>query len=192
MIYRLTFTFKADANASLKNVVEADKFKRVFEADPYATFLDLHNAILESVGYPNDQMTSFLICNDGWEVKQEVTLMDMGGSYEEDTYVMEDTHLDDLITEPKQKLLYVFDPMFERTFDGRLTEIISGKSMSGVKCVEKAGKAPQQLQQDDTFANVGGKDLDLGEDFYGDSQYDQDELDMDGYSDLSFEDGTMF
>ena len=48
MIYRFTFSCE-----------EGDpQFRRVFEADPDATFLDLHEAILKSVGYPDDQMTS--------------------------------------------------------------------------------------------------------------------------------------
>ncbi len=181
MIYRFTFMSE-----------EKDDFKRVFEADPYATFLDLHKAILESTGYPDDQMTSFFLCNDRWEKEQEITLVEMESSYEYDNLVMEDTHLDDLITEPKQKLMYIFDPMFERNFFGHLTEIVAGKSMSGVVCVDKTGKAPKQLQSDDAFAAVAAKNIDIDDDFYGDSQYDQDELDLDGFSDVSFEDGTMF
>ncbi len=181
MIYR--FTFMTD---------EVDNFKRVFEADPYATFLDLHKAILDSAGYPDDQMTSFFLCNNKWEKEQEVTLVEMGSSYEYDNLVMEDTHLDDLITEPKQKLIYIFDPMFERNFFGSLTEIVAGKSMSGVECVEKVGKAPKQLQSEDAFSAAAVKNIDIDDDFYGDSQYDQDELDLDGFSDVSFEDGTMF
>ncbi len=181
MIYRFTFMSE-----------EKDDFKRVFEADPYATFLDLHKAILESTGYPDDQMTSFFLCKDRWEKEQEITLVEMESSYEYDNLVMEDTHLDDLITEPKQKLMYIFDPMFERNFFGHLTEIVAGKSMSGVVCVDKTGKAPKQLQSDDAFAAVAAKNIDIDDDFYGDSQYDQDELDLDGFSDVSFEDGTMF
>ncbi len=181
MIYR--FTFMTD---------EVDNFKRVFEADPYATFLDLHKAILESVGYPDDQMTSFFLCNNKWEKEQEVTLVEMESSYEYDNLVMEDTHLDDLITEPKQKLVYVFDPMFERNFFGTLTEIVTGQSTSGVTCVEKVGKAPKQLQTEDAFTAVAAKNLDMDDDFYGDNEYDVDELDLDGFSDVSFEDGTMF
>ena len=54
MIYRINFSCEeGDPN-----------FRRVFEADADATFLDLHNAILKSVGYPDDQMTSFFMCNE--------------------------------------------------------------------------------------------------------------------------------
>ncbi len=56
MIYR--FTIISD---------EVDDFVREIQIDPEATFLDFHEAILKSVGYTNDQMTSFFICDDDWE-----------------------------------------------------------------------------------------------------------------------------
>ena len=51
MIYR--FTIISD---------EVDDFVREIQIDPEATFYDFHEAILKSVGYTNDQMTSFFIC----------------------------------------------------------------------------------------------------------------------------------
>ena len=43
---------------------EVENFRRDIEIDSEATFLELHKAILDSVNYPDDQMTSFFICND--------------------------------------------------------------------------------------------------------------------------------
>ena len=103
MIYKITFSCE-----------EGEDFRRVFEADSEATFLDLHKAILESVKYPDDQMTSFFMCNDRWEKEQEVTLVPMDSNFEYDNMVMEDTRLSDLIEEQGQRLIYIFDPMFER------------------------------------------------------------------------------
>ena len=180
MIYR--FTLMCD---------EVDNFKRIFEADSEATFLQFHNAILESVGYPDDQMTSFFICNDRWEKEQEVTLMEMESTYEYDNMVMESTRLSELLTEEKQKLIYVFDPMFERNFFGELTAILHGKNLEGVQCVEKKGKAPVQLQTEDDLMSSLNATPDIDEDFYGDSEYDLDELDPDGYGDLSFDDNSI-
>lgn len=182
MIYKLTFMND-----------EADDFKRSFEADSEATFLDLHKAILEAVGYPDDQMTSFFMCNERWEKEQEVTLVEMGDSFDYDNMTMENTHLSDLLLEPKQRLIYVFDPMYERYFFGSLVKIEPGE-MSGIKCVDKKGNAPKQLQEEDITPIVtkGGDDFGFGEDFYGDSQYDEGDIDMEGFQDLSFDDGSMF
>ena len=184
MIYKLTFSCEeGDPN-----------FRRVFEADADATFLDLHEAILKSVGYPDDQMTSFFLCNDEWEKGQEVTLVEMDSNFEYDNMVMNETRLSDLLEEVGQRLIYIFDPMFERYFFGSLKDIKPG-SMNGVECVESKGKAPKQLKSDDPLAGLGGgKGGD--EDFMFDDEF-KDELDLgdidyEGFQDLSFDDGTMF
>lgn len=183
MIYKINFACE-----------EGVKFRRSFEADSEATFLDLHKAILESLGWPDDQMTSFFLCNDRWEKEQEVTLVPMGNNFEFDNMVMDDTRLSDLMEEQGQRLIYVFDPMFERYFFGSLKEILPG-FMDGVKCVEQSGEAPKQAQTEDLTAILGkdGKgDLDLDDDFYGGNQYDEGDIDMEGFQDLSFDDGSMF
>ena len=56
---------------------EVDDFKREIKIDAEATFLDLHDAILESVGYTKDQMCSFFICDDDWSKNTEITLVEM-------------------------------------------------------------------------------------------------------------------
>ena len=63
---------------------EVDHFAREIEIDSEATFLELNDAILESVGYTKDQLTSFFICENNWEKKTEVTLMDMETDFDED------------------------------------------------------------------------------------------------------------
>jgi hypothetical protein len=98
-----------------------DDFRRVYEADSEATFWELHHAILESANYPDNQMTSFFMCNDRWEKGQEVTLVEMGSNFEYDNMVMEATRLSELLEENGQRIIYVFDPMNERCFFGRVT-----------------------------------------------------------------------
>ncbi|MBQ2541529.1 MAG: hypothetical protein II551_07760 [Paludibacteraceae bacterium] len=184
MIYRITFSCdEGDQN-----------FRRVYEADPDATFLDFHKAILESVGYKDDQMTSFFMCNDRWEKEQEVTLVEMGSNFEYDNMTMEQTHLGDLMKEQGQRLIYIFDPMFERYFFGSLREIKPGQ-MKGVKCVESTGRPPKQAHSEEDMQAILGKDgkgdLDV-DDLFSDNELDMDDLDMDGFQDLSFDDGSMF
>ena len=184
MIYKINFSSE-----------EGDNFRMTFEADPEATFFDLHKAILAAVKYKDDQMTSFFMCNDRWEKEQEITLVEMDRSFDYDNMVMENTRLSELMEEQGQRLIYIFDPMFERYFFGSLKEIKPGH-MTGVKCVEIKGKAPKQLHEEDPLSGLVGKngkaDWENDEDFYGDSEYDQSELDFEGFQDLSFDDGTMF
>lgn len=56
---------------------EVDDFKREIKIDSEATFLDLYNAIMDSVGYTKDQMCSFFICDDDWSKNTEITLVEM-------------------------------------------------------------------------------------------------------------------
>ena len=172
---------------------EVDDFRRVYEADSDATFLELHNAILKSVGFPDDQMTSFYMCNDRWEKGQEVTLVEMGSNFEYDNMIMESTRLSDLLEENGQRMIYVFDPMNERYFFGRVADILPGMRI-GVECVEKKGDAPLQVLQDVIVdpSKSKGNEWDIDDDFYGDSQYDDGDLDLEGFQDLSFDDGSMF
>ena len=182
MIYRLKFSSE-----------EVEDFRRVYEADSDATFLELHNTLLKSVGFPDDQMTSFYMCNDRWEKEQEVTLVEMGSNFEYDNMVMESTRLSDLIEGGGQRMIYVFDPMNERYFFGKVVEILPG-IRSGVECVELVGTAPTQILQEEIIPSAKGKgnEWDIDDDFYGDSQYDDGDFDFDGFQDLSFDDGSMF
>lgn len=160
---------------------EVDDFLREIKIDSEASFFDFHEAILKSTGYKDDQMTSFFICDDDWEKEIEVTLEDMGNSSsEEDSFVMKDTPLSELVEDEKQKLIYVFDPLAERVFFIELSEIITGKDLEHAICSRKEGNPPQQtIDFEEQMAN--NTSLDLGEDFYGDQEYNIDELDDKGY-----------
>lgn len=68
----------------------------------------------------------------------------MDDNPEIDSWVMKDTQVSELVEDEKQKLLYVFDYMTERCFFIELSEIITGKNMTGAKCTKKAGEAPKQ------------------------------------------------
>lgn len=172
MIYR--FTIVSD---------EVDDFIREIKIDSDATFLDLHKAILDSCGYKDDQMTSFFICDEDWEKEKEVTLEDMGTSSDEDSWIMKDTRLSDLLEDEKQRLLYVFDPLTDRVFFIELTEIITGKDLDKPVCSRKHGKAPQQTIDFDEMnkTTTTNNSLDIDENFYGDQSFDPDEFDPDGF-----------
>ena len=160
MIYR--FTIISD---------EVDDFVREIQIDPEATFYDFHEAILKSVGYTNDQMTSFFICDDDWEKEKEVTLEEMDDNPEMDSWVMKETTISELVEDEKQKLLYVFDYMTERCFFIELSEIITGK---------ESGDAPPQTVDFEEMAAASGS-LDLDENFYGDQDFDMEDFDQEGF-----------
>ena len=98
--------------------------------------------------------------------------------------IMEDTRLEELLEDEHQKLLYVFDYMTERAFFMELREIIPGKDMNKPECSISLGNPPVQIMSFDDFTPKAGGTQDLGEDFYGDSEFDIDELDKEGFDGL--------
>lgn len=179
MIYK--FTLLSD---------EADNFVRIISIDSEATFLDLHNAILASVNYEKNLLTTFFICSDDWEKGQEITLVEMESSSEYDNLVMEETKLEDMLVDEKQKLLYVFDLITERAFFIELTEIVPGIRMSKPECVLSKGEPPVQTTSEADL--IAGIKLNVDENFYGDEDFDVDELDEEGFGDMNFDDSSLF
>lgn len=169
---------------------EVDNFVRIIKIDSEATFFELHDAILDSVKYDKHQMSSFFICSDDWEKGQEVTLIEMDSSSEYDILVMDQTKLDELISEEKQKLLYVYDVVADRAFFMELTEIIPGQSLDKPACINTKGIAPQQLMDEDAI--FASPVLTIDENFYGDEEFDIEELDEEGFGDMNFDDSTLF
>jgi hypothetical protein len=166
---------------------EVDDFRREIQISSEATFLDFHRAILAATGYKDDQMCSFFICSDDWSKETEITLVDMGAtSSEVDSYVMEDTVLEELIDEELQRLLYTFDYMMERSLFIELKEIITGKTLDKAVCTESVGEPPvQEMSVEELEKRVESVSVD--EDFYGDSEYDDEELEGLGFGDESID-----
>lgn len=180
MVYR--FTVISD---------EVDDFMREIQLDSDATFLDFHKLIVESCGYSDDQLTTFTICENGWEKGQEITMEVMDTEAYEDSYIMAETELSEFLEDEKQHLLYTFDPLADRVFFIELSEIITGKSMKGGKITKKIGEAPKQMLDFDQMFEmnpiVGDSSFSDDEDFYG-SGIDQEDIDLEG---LEISDGQF-
>lgn len=168
---------------------EVDNFMREIQIDSEATFMELHDAILDSVGYAKDQITSFFVCDDYWEKEQEITQIEMETSSEYDNYVMDETKLEELDLDEGQKMLFVYDMMNERSFFMELNAIVSG-SLPMARCAASKGKAPKQVM-DDLFIDIpevkkgaAASDVDLYDDVsFDDEGFDEDDLEGLGYSD---------
>jgi len=170
---------------------EVDDFMREVHIDSEATFLELNDAVLDSVGYTKDQMTSFFICNDYWEREQEITLIEMDTSSEYDSLIMSETKLEEFISDEGQKVMFVFDYLNERAFFMELKEVIPGKNLKKAVCKAAKGNAPEQVSDslfmDNPVIEKKGMTAFDPEDFQlgitDDEEFDDDEL-----GDLSIDD----
>lgn len=177
MIYRFTLVSE-----------EEEDFFREIKIDSDATFYDLHEAIIASVGYSDDQITSFFTCEYNWEKNTEITLEDMGmSSSDEDVYVMRETRIEEFIEDEGQRLLYRFDPMNDRYFFIELASISSG-TQSKAECSKKRGEAPKQIGEMD-FEISSITSFDSGEEFFGSDDFNADDLESEG---LGISEGDPF
>lgn len=174
---------------------EAD-FMREITISSDASFLELHEAILDSVNYEGGAITSFFTCSDDWEKEQEITLIEMDTDSDVDSYVMCETPISELVTDEHQKLLYVFDFLSDRAFFIELKEIVFGQDIDAAECTASLGDAPEQYkleEVEDIFEPKSkGKKAAISEfddeNFYGDEGFNEDEFDDESFSDLSFDD----
>lgn len=162
---------------------EADKFKREIEINSDATFLDLRNAVLDSVDFSKDDMNSFFLCDDSWEKHGEITLVDMGSASDEDIWIMDETPLDSLIEDEGQRLIFVFDYLTERSFFMELKAIVTGKSLTFPVCTVKKGNPPVQRMDIEEFdtqlekkAAAAAQDMDL--DIFDETGFNPEELEQ--------------
>ena len=153
--------------------------------------MDFRDIILKSVGYTNSNLTTFYICSEDWEKEQEILFMEMDTDSSVDTYLMENTKLEDFVEDEGQRLMFVFDMLTDRAFFIELKEVIVGKNQKDAVCVVSKGKPPvQEIQFDEILENAvkkGGSTNVFDDDLYDDNLYNEDEFDPDGFSDMSFD-----
>lgn len=171
---------------------EVDNFKREIQIDADATFLDLRNAICDSVGYDKNQMCSFFLCDNDWEKEREITLEDMGMDSDQDVWLMDETILSDYIDDG-QRLMFVFDYMTDRAFFIEMKQTITGRTLKDPVCTSSMGTPPPQTVDMEEFeAKVTAKAAtqvsdDMDEEFYGSTEFNDDEFEAAGFDEMNFD-----
>ncbi len=154
-IYKFKITFE-----------DYEDIYRVIEIKSTQTFLDLHKAILDAIGFDQKQLASFYMSDDSWKKGQEITLEDMS-DYEDDNLenlipTMANSRLADYINDPHQKILYVYDFLDVWAFNIELTGI-DAKEKAGQKypyCSKTIGVAPKQYDKNKAFGLVEDNEFD--------------------------------
>lgn len=134
-----------------------------------ATFFEFHKFIQAELGYDNSQMATFYSSNDDWEKINEIPLLDM----ETNKNLMEETTINKIAKNKKDKLLYVFDLFSERAFFISLLDIKENK-IKTPKCIQKKGNIPEQII-------ISSKEINFND-------YSEDDDIKDEFDDIQFED----
>lgn len=167
-IYRFRVTFE-----------DYDEVIREVDVLSKHSFLDLHRAILESVGFDPENPSSFYISNDQWKKGEEFTYMPSETRMKKGVLLMDNTRLNQYIDDPHQKFYYIYN--FEKPFDFhvqliKILEEEEGKIYPSL--FKSIGKAPKILNYMGGVneAHLGADDdLKNDFDFLNDMAYDTEE-----------------
>jgi hypothetical protein len=154
-----------------------DDVFRDIEIDASSTLEDFHNAITQAFGFGGQEMASFYTSNDLWEQEEEIALFDM--SEEPGTArVMNETFIEDVVSEMETKLIYIYDFLNMWTFLVELAEVVEAEpGMSYPNLMFAHGVIPEEAPEKEFVAEEIDED-DFDEDFGLDSE-DYDNLDFD-------------
>lgn len=135
--------------------------KRVIDMPANSTFEDFHLAILSSVDFDNSQLASFYLCDDEWDKKLEITLLDMESEDSDFTPVMRDTELADYVTDKGIKLIYEYDFALLWKFMIVVEDILNekGKKASDYPIlVASEGDSPDQYDAAESIMGISDED----------------------------------
>ncbi|MFM1931784.1 MAG: hypothetical protein RL226_1087 [Bacteroidota bacterium] len=166
---------------------EEDIFRDI-EIRTESTFEELHQAILSAFDFNEGEMASFYLSNDHWERGEEITLMEMNDGPSR-VASMSSLKLNEKITSPEEKLVYVYDFLRMWCFYLELVEIkIAAPSTIYPKVTLVYGEAPaQDSKESDLFA---GLEFEAEEEVYEEDDYRTGDPEIDAYLDESDEYGN--
>ncbi|PLW91751.1 MAG: hypothetical protein C0592_14165 [Marinilabiliales bacterium] len=115
------------------NSDDNEEFLRVIDVLANQTFEEFHNTLVSTCKFKEMELASFYLCDNEWHKKREITLMDMNVDGEEEdeeqqarkkVLIMKDIKMRQIINDPHQKILYVFDFMKMITLNIELMKIL--------------------------------------------------------------------
>ncbi len=162
MIYKIRIILDAKEDIFRDIEIEADNSMEEF-----------HNAIAQSFGFLGNEMASFYTCDNDWKQDEEIALFDMSESGS-DVRLMNETFLEDVLTEKTPKLIYVYDFLNMWTFFVELADIVeeeSGRSYPNI--LFSFGELPEFPPERKFEAENPNLDIDDSFERYDDLDFDE-------------------
>ncbi|MGB4329684.1 MAG: hypothetical protein WBJ36_12465 [Tenuifilum sp.] len=127
-------------------------FLRDFEVDADSTFYAFHKAIQENLGFDPGQLASFFLADEQWNKGMELTLIDMQNDTGMAAIPMERVKIKELMSNRRERLLYVYDIFADRNLFIELIDIQEpNPDVKYPVCTASVGDAPIQLAEDFAF-----------------------------------------
>ncbi len=161
---------------------EDENFRRELRINADATFLQLNDFLLASLGYDNHELTTFHLCDEEWHKEREITLLDMSFDESNSSLLMSECKLSDLLEEEGEHLFFVFDMLAERGLFMELAELDEEAEELVPRISFSQGDAPVQMIDLESASNrlstleEDNFDMSFDDDFVSDD-FDASELD---------------
>jgi hypothetical protein len=126
---------------------EVDNFLREISIDSTATFKELHDYIQSCLDFDITHMASFILTDSEWNRQKEISLINLMDDNHE-VLLMDQTILQQHVSNLRQRLLYVFDFFSERAFFIEVFKMDDGRQ-ERPKLENSEGKPPTQIQVGD-------------------------------------------
>jgi len=138
---------------------------------------DLHNSITQSFGFDGLEMASFYVSNEQWDQGEEISMFDVSEGHDS-IRTMSETKLNEVVDKSQTKLIYIYDFLSMWTFLVELAEIVEeaeGTDYPSLMFVhgQIPDSAPEKAFEAENF----------DDDF---NEFD-DDLDIDDYESLDFD-----
>ncbi|MPM08217.1 hypothetical protein SDC9_54529 [bioreactor metagenome] len=95
---------------------ESDEFLREIDVLANQTFEDFHKTLVSTCKFAGNELASFYLCDNQWRKRREITLVDMNMADDDEdekmsapNIIMKDAKLNQVINDPHQKMIYVYD-----------------------------------------------------------------------------------
>ncbi|WP_422348600.1 IS1096 element passenger TnpR family protein [Flagellimonas sp.] len=150
---------------------EEDIF-RDLEIEASNTLEEFHNSITQAFGFGGSEMASFYTCDEDWNQDEEIALFDMSENGS-DVRLMNETVLDDVLSEQSPKMIYVYDFLSMWTFFVELADMVEkedGRSYPNV--LFSFGELPD-APPEKKFESKPSMDFDDSFDSYDDLDFDE-------------------
>lgn len=142
MVYRFKVTYE-----------DHEDVFRLIEIKSSQSFLELHTAIQQAIGFDNSKSATFYMSDDYWRKEDEISVENTGDDKTKKSKIKRSEEpkkkktIADHIDNPHQRFVYVFDPEKEWTFLIELLKIVpEDKTLAYPQCVKSAGTAPKQYK----------------------------------------------
>lgn len=134
-VYKLRVTFE-----------EFEDVYRDIEVRPSQTFFDLHQMILQSIGFDTKHAASFFVSDEFWRKNDEITLLEE--DLEDGVKLMKKVKISSTVEQPNQRYIYLYDKSALWSFNIEMIKLVPEDIRASYPRVAKSvGQAPKQYKQ---------------------------------------------